>query len=78
MIPRIGKSGSDIPMETQMLLLEATEDSVLHGDDEISSETSTCDDNTFYILLLPVLDGQFRTSLQGTSANELQFCIESG
>lgn len=74
MIPRVGKSGSEIPMETQMLMLEATQDSALH--DEHSSETST--GNTFYILLLPVLDGQFRTSLQGTSANELQFCIESG
>ncbi|KAJ9140236.1 hypothetical protein P3X46_030908 [Hevea brasiliensis] len=74
MIPRVGKSGSEIPMETQMLLLEATENPALH--DELSSETSTGD--TFYILLLPALDGQFRTSLQGTSANELQFCIESG
>lgn len=74
MIPRVGKSGSEIPMESQMLLLEATEESAL--DDDISSGKST--DNTFYILLLPVLDGQFRTSLQGTSANELQFCIESG
>ncbi|KAF2314135.1 hypothetical protein GH714_023606 [Hevea brasiliensis] len=74
MIPRVGKSGSEIPMETQMLLLEATENPALH--DELSSETSTGD--TFYILLLPALDGQFRISLQGTSANELQFCIESG
>ncbi|KAG8638751.1 probable galactinol--sucrose galactosyltransferase 2 [Manihot esculenta] len=74
MTPRVGKSGSEIPMETQMLMLEATQDSALH--DEHSSETST--GNTFYILLLPVLDEQFRTSLQGTSANELQFCIESG
>ncbi|KAK9278952.1 hypothetical protein L1049_028534 [Liquidambar formosana] len=74
MIPRVGKSGCEIPMETQMLLLEAREESALH--DENSSESST--ENTFYILLLPVLDGEFRTSLQGTSSNELQFCIESG
>lgn len=75
MIPRVGKSGSEIPMETQMLLLEATEESALN-DEVNSSETST--DNTFYILFLPVLDGLFRSSLQGTSENELHFCVESG
>uniref|UniRef100_A0A5B7B526 galactinol--sucrose galactosyltransferase n=1 Tax=Davidia involucrata TaxID=16924 RepID=A0A5B7B526_DAVIN len=74
MIPRVGKSSSEIPLETQMLLLEAREESALG--DEPSSEPAT--ENTFYILVLPVLDGQFRTSLQGTSSNELQFCIESG
>ena len=75
MIPRVGKSGSEIPLETQMLLLEAREQSVLH--DEISSDTNYTE-NTFYILLLPVLEGQFRTSLQGTPANELEFCVKSG
>uniref|UniRef100_A0A2N9GEK3 galactinol--sucrose galactosyltransferase n=1 Tax=Fagus sylvatica TaxID=28930 RepID=A0A2N9GEK3_FAGSY len=75
MIPRVGKSGSEIPLETQMLLLEAREQSALH--DKISSDTNYTE-NTFYILLLPVLEGQFRTSLQGTPANELQFCVESG
>ncbi|KAJ0049231.1 hypothetical protein Pint_15588 [Pistacia integerrima] len=74
MIPRVGRSCSEIPMETQMLLLEAREDSALH--DEASSDSAS--EDTFYILLLPVLDGQFRTTLQGTPANELQFCIESG
>ncbi|KAL5544041.1 hypothetical protein UlMin_007825 [Ulmus minor] len=74
MIPRVGKSGSEIPMETQLLLLEAREESALQN--EISSSPSN--ENTFYILFLPVLDGLFRTSLQGTSANELQFCVESG
>ena len=67
MIPRVGKSGSEI--------LEAREQSALH--DEISSDTNYTE-NTFYILLLPVLEGQFRTSLQGTPANELQFCVKSG
>lgn len=74
MIPRVGELCSEIPVETQMLLLEVREKSVLS--DENSSELTT--ENTFYILLLPVLDGQFRTSLQGTPSNELQFCIESG
>lgn len=29
-------------------------------------------------MFLPALEGQFRATLQGTSANELQFCVESG
>lgn len=74
MIPRVGKSGSEIPMETQMLLLEASEESAL--EDEISSEPNT--ENTFYILFLPVLDELFRASLEGTSTNELRLCVESG
>ncbi|XXG88821.1 hypothetical protein AAC387_Pa12g0979 [Persea americana] len=73
MIPRVGKSGSEIPIETQLVLLEAREDAAL-GD---QSDESTSE-NTFYILLLPVLDGEFRTSLQGNSRDELEFCIESG
>lgn len=76
MIPRVGKSASDIPMETQMLLLEAGEDSVLE-DDETSAEANTSE-NKFYILVLPILDGLFRTTLQGTPSNELQFSYESG
>ncbi|KAL6973129.1 galactinol--sucrose galactosyltransferase [Sarracenia purpurea var. burkii] len=74
MIPRVGKSGSEIPMETQFLLLETTEELALR--DESSLETTN--ENTFYILLLPVLDGPFRASLLGTPSNELHFCIESG
>lgn len=70
MIPRVGKSASEVPMETQMLLLEAREDSPLDAD--------AASDNILYILLLPVLDGQFRATLQGTPTNDLQFCVESG
>lgn len=75
MIPRVGKSGSEVPMETQMLMLEAREESALEW--EISSEPNSIG-NTFYILLLPVLDGLFRASLEGTSENELRLCVESG
>ncbi|XP_018730644.2 probable galactinol--sucrose galactosyltransferase 2 isoform X2 [Eucalyptus grandis] len=67
MIPRVGVSGSDIPVETQMLLLEVREGSDLEPSDEPS-----------YILFLPVLDGKFRSSLQGNMADELELCIESG
>ena len=69
MIPRVGNSGSDIPVETQMLLLEVRE----APDFGASNETTTS-----YIIFLPVLDGDFRSSLQGNSSNELQFCVESG
>ncbi|KAJ0082230.1 hypothetical protein Patl1_09639 [Pistacia atlantica] len=68
MIPRMGNSGSDIPVETQMLLLEARK--------EPSSDAS--DDSPSYILFLPVLDGEFRSSLQGNSLDELELCVESG
>lgn len=67
MVPRFGNSGNDIPVETQMLLVEARE-----GPDSYDSK------ETSYILFLPLLDGDFRTSLQGNSSNEVEFCIESG
>lgn len=77
MIPRLGLSASDVPMETQLLLLQANEESAL--EDEFSSDCEElATDNTCYILFLPVLDGQFRATLQGTQSNQLQFCIESG
>lgn len=59
-------------METQVLLLEGTEKTVIH--DEVSEPSSK---GTFHALFLPALDGQFRTSLQGSSDNQLQLCVES-
>lgn len=56
-----------------MLLLEAREDTIVEDGVDL-----TTPENTFYILILPVLDGNFRASLQGTSMNELQVCVESG
>lgn len=76
MIPRVGKSASEIPMETQMLLLEVGEESVLGV--VVDDEPPATGQNKFYVLVLPVLDGTFRTTLQGTASNELQFCYESG
>ncbi|PIA58358.1 hypothetical protein AQUCO_00500346v1 [Aquilegia coerulea] len=67
MIPRVGNSGSDVPIETQMLLLESKEQAGIDNEESVS-----------YVLLLPVLDGEFRSSLQGNSAKELQVCVESG
>ncbi|KAL0300916.1 UNVERIFIED_CONTAM: putative galactinol--sucrose galactosyltransferase 2 [Sesamum radiatum] len=68
MIPRVGNSGRDIPVETQMLLLEARE--------EPTSEAPNQDAK--YVLFLPILDGEFRSSLQGNSADELEVCVETG
>lgn len=74
MIPRFGGSASDIPMETQLLLLELREESAV----EDGSHVGRSADNTSYVLFLPVLEGQFRATLHGSSANELEFCVESG
>nr|CAD1839323.1 unnamed protein product [Ananas comosus var. bracteatus] len=73
MIPRFGNSASDIPQETQMLLLEIKENKSVSDEVDGNSEEPIT-----YILLLPVLDGLFRSSLQGNSSDELEFCIESG
>ncbi|XP_031479166.1 probable galactinol--sucrose galactosyltransferase 2 [Nymphaea colorata] len=73
MIPRYGNCGKDVPLESQMLLIEVREECAIHDEDDDGSG-----ENTFYVLLLPVLDGKFRSSLQGNSQNEIQFCIESG
>lgn len=74
MIPRFGNLASDIPIETQMLLLEVRDESAVQGDVYAGQSPA----NTFYVLFLPVLEGQFRATLQGDSANELEFCVESG
>ncbi|KAE8655199.1 31-kDa RNA binding protein [Hibiscus syriacus] len=61
MIPCFGTSGSDIPAETQMLLLE------IRNQETNIQET----DNNFYVLILPVLDGD--PDLQTTKINEPVF-----
>ncbi|KAL5215941.1 hypothetical protein ABZP36_007342 [Zizania latifolia] len=66
MIPMMGEDAAGVPAETQMLLLEAR-----NGADVAAGDA-------LYALMLPVLDGGFRASLQGSPENELQFCFESG
>ncbi|XP_050378171.1 probable galactinol--sucrose galactosyltransferase 2 [Argentina anserina] len=86
MIPGFGNSGCDVPAETQMLLLEARDKSSSNSStpdqyrfSSESEEPENAESNsTFYILLLPVLDGAFRATLQGNTVNELEFCVESG
>ncbi|CAL5203251.1 unnamed protein product [Lathyrus oleraceus] len=77
MIPRVGRSASDVPMETQLLLVEAREETEIKPDFSSDSQEHE-QENISYILFLPVLDGAFRATLQGTALNELQFCVESG
>lgn len=67
MIPRFGNSASDVPLEMQLLLLEGTKDFALDNEQMETSATM----NTFYVLFLPVLDGDFHASLQGNQTNEL-------
>ncbi|KAJ8553957.1 hypothetical protein K7X08_024635 [Anisodus acutangulus] len=74
MIPRVGKLACEIPMETQMLLLEVKEESGLCDGDSLPLSA----EKTFYVLLLPILEGPFRATLQGAHSNELQMCVESG
>lgn len=57
-----------------MLLLEVREESAVQDDSCLGQSA----DNTTYVLFLPVLEGEFRATLQGNSANELEFCVESG
>ncbi|KAL8458008.1 hypothetical protein ACS0TY_035762 [Phlomoides rotata] len=77
MIPRVGKSASEIPLETQMLLLQVEQESALDLiDEEDTSPEGAATGNKFYVLVLPVLDGPFRTTLLGTKSNELQFCMK--
>ncbi len=59
MTQRMGSSGSEVPYETQFMLLEGP-----------SSD--------MYTVLLPIIEGPFRASLQGSDNNELALCLESG
>ncbi|KAL6505977.1 putative galactinol--sucrose galactosyltransferase 2 [Orobanche hederae] len=68
MTQRVGTCGKDIPLETQFMLIESKD----------TSPDGHEDSPTTYIVLLPVLEGQFRAVLQGNDKNELEICLESG
>ncbi|CAL5079214.1 unnamed protein product [Urochloa decumbens] len=68
MTQRMGDAGRDVPLETQFMLLEVP--AAAAGDDS--------DGTPAYLVMLPLLEGQFRASLQGNDRDELQICIESG
>ncbi|WVZ86141.1 hypothetical protein U9M48_032974 [Paspalum notatum var. saurae] len=69
MVPATGAGAAAVPAETQMLLLESKSE---------TGSAAAAEGGAVYALMLPVPDGGFRASLQGSPENELHFCIESG
>ncbi|EPS66619.1 hypothetical protein M569_08153 [Genlisea aurea] len=55
----IGSNGSDLERETQIVVLDKSEDRP-------------------YVVLLPIIEGQFRASLQPGSDDFIDVCVESG
>ncbi|BBN06277.1 raffinose synthase [Marchantia polymorpha subsp. ruderalis] len=73
MTQRMGSLGMEVPLETQFMLVEST-DSPPFGDDMDCRP----ENNSVYTVFLPLLEGAFRTSLQGNEKNEIELCVESG
>jgi raffinose synthase len=67
MTQRMGTRGSDVPLETQFMLLESRP---VAGADEGGEPV--------YLVMLPLLEGQFRAALQGNERDELEITLESG
>lgn len=67
MTQRMGTCGKDIPLETQFMLIESK-------DSEEEGESSPI----VYTVLLPLLEGPFRSVLQGNEKSEIEICFESG
>ncbi|KAM0878030.1 hypothetical protein ACQ4PT_035118 [Festuca glaucescens] len=68
MAQTMGDKGGDVPHETQFLLVES------------KAATGGVEEETSYVVFLPLVEGAFRASLQGGGAggDELQLCVESG
>lgn len=73
MTQRMGNRGSEVPLETQFLLVETSAPASL-----LPPSGTYEAPKTVYTVFLPLLDGAFRTSLQGNASDELQFIVESG
>ncbi|KAL3693764.1 hypothetical protein R1sor_007415 [Riccia sorocarpa] len=73
MTQRMGSSGSEIPLETQFLLVESRASSSSGDGMDWDSRN-----DTVYTVFLPLLEGSFRTSLQGNTNNEIELCVASG
>ncbi|CAI9787379.1 unnamed protein product [Fraxinus pennsylvanica] len=73
MAQQMGDKGRDIPLETQLLLVETKDgsnlESVVNGNE---------DNNVVYTMFLPLVDGPFKACLQGNVHDELELCLESG
>nr|QIK01717.1 putative galactinol--sucrose galactosyltransferase 2 [Lolium arundinaceum] len=73
MTQRMGNSGREVPLETQFIIIEvpvAAGNGAEDGDGDSGEPV--------YVVMLPLLEGQFRTALQGNDQDQLQICIESG
>nr|XP_009769544.1 PREDICTED: probable galactinol--sucrose galactosyltransferase 6 [Nicotiana sylvestris] len=73
MAQKMGDKGSEIPLETQFLLVETKD-----GSDLGSDNNNNNDNNIVYAVFLPLIEGSFRAVLQGNPEDELELCLESG
>ncbi|EXB39014.1 hypothetical protein L484_011173 [Morus notabilis] len=73
MAQKMGDKGSEIPLETQFLLIETKDGSHLEPDG-----TGDDDNKIVYTVFLPLIEGSFRACLQGNDNDELELCLESG
>lgn len=80
MTQRMGTCGQEVPIETQFLLIEAHEGSDIDGgiNNGIGGENQGGAGGATYVVLLPLLEGDFRAVLQGNDQNEIEICVESG
>ncbi|XP_010420865.1 PREDICTED: probable galactinol--sucrose galactosyltransferase 6 isoform X2 [Camelina sativa] len=74
MAQRMGEMGRDIPYETQFLLVESNGGSHLEPDGADGVESN----QKLYTVFLPLIDGSFRSCLQGNVNDEVELCLESG
>ncbi|CAM8966358.1 unnamed protein product [Rhodiola kirilowii] len=63
MAQRMGDRGSQIPLETQFLIMETKQDD---------------SGQIVYTVFLPLIEGPFRACLQGNEGDALELCLESG
>lgn len=64
----MGSTGSEVPTETQFLLIQSPGD----------SDSKPASKETLYTVFLPVLEGAFRASLAGSPTDDLHLIVESG
>ncbi|PON99851.1 Glycosyl hydrolase [Trema orientale] len=74
MAQKMGDRGSEIPLETQFLLVETKDGSHLEPDGDDGSD----ENRTVYTVFLPLVEGPFRACLQGNHQDQLELCLESG
>lgn len=82
MTQRVGQRGRELPVETQFLLLEASQQQqqgAAAASAAVGSQVRSKEDGEItYVVVLPLLDGSFRTALQGSADDRVEACVESG